>query len=115
MRRILALLVVLALSLSLGSLPAGSATLQRQSAKGSGVATVTNFMEGDGGEDIDGGDDDRWGNTDDPIQGDDDPNGTAGDDGEDDGELGDDRMLFGRTGVLQIEIRTLFGFLLILL
>ena len=108
-RRILALLVVLALSLGLCSIPAGSATLQRPSVTGESVTSFTTFKDGDDGEDLDGGDDDRWGNTEPP----DDPE--AGDDGEgDDGMSGEARML-GRLGMLRLELKILFGFLVILL
>ena len=86
-RRILALLVVLALSLGLCSVPAGSATLQRASVTGGDVTSVTTFKDGDDGEDIEGGDDDRWGNIsiDGGNSGD---QGNAGDDEENDDEFG---------------------------
>jgi hypothetical protein len=115
-RRILALLVVLALSLGLCSIPAGSATLQRTSATGD-VASVTTYRDGDGdGEDIDGGDDDRWGNLTPPDNGGEggDPEAGGGDEEEGNGEMGTDRIL-GRVNVLQIGIRSLFGFLVIVL
>ena len=110
-RRILALLVVLALSLGLCSIPAGSATLQRPSVTGESVTSFTTFKDGDDGEDLDGGDDDRWGNAEPPDG--DDPE--AGDGGEgDDGMSGEARML-GRLGMLRLELKILFGFLVILL
>ena len=113
MRRILALLVVLALSLGLCSIPAGSATLQRTPATGGEVIGVTDTKDGDDGEDIDGGDDDRWGNTE--INGDGNGDqGSAGDEDDEDGELGDAQLL-GRLGVLSAEIRALFGFLVMML
>ena len=111
-RRLLALLVVLALSLGLCSIPAGSATLQRTSVTGESVMAGPSSRDGDDGEDIDGGDDDRWGNTD-PIGEDDDPEATDGDDEEGNGEIGSDRI-FGRI-VLQIEVRTIFGILVMML
>ena len=113
MRRILALLVVLALSLGLCSVTAGSATLQRPSATGEGVANVTTFMEGDDGEDIDGGDDDRWGNTNSIGGNNGGPETSSGDEG-DDNELDDTRM-FGRLGMLQVELRALLDFLVMML
>jgi len=112
MRRILALLVVLALSLGLCSVTAGSATLQRPSATGEGVANVTTFMEGGDGEDIDGGDDDRWGSTN-TIGGNNGDPDTAGDD--EDGEGDDNVRMLGRLGMLQVELRALFGFLVMML
>jgi len=112
MRRILALLVVLALSLGLCSIPAGSATLQRPSAAGGSATTLTTFKDGDDGEDLDGGDDDRWGNAE-PTGGDDDPEATGGDE-ENDGSSDVARML-GRFSMLRIELKILFGFLVILL
>ncbi len=112
-RRILALLVVLALSLGLCSIPAGSATLQRTSITGGSTIALTTYRDGDDGEGIDDGDDDRWGNTD--------PNGATngdpeavGDDEEDGGVSGEARML-GRLGMLRLELKVLFGFLVILL
>ena len=78
-RRIFALLVVLALSLGLCSMPAGSATLQRTSTIG--------------------------GNNGDPD--------TAGDD--EDGEGDDNVRMLGRLGMLQVELRALFGFLVMML
>ena len=110
-RRILALLVVLALSLGLCSVTAGSATLQRPSVTGDSVISDTTFKEGDDGEDIEGGDDDRWGNTN--INGEE--SGSVGDDeDEDDSDLNNSLML-GRMGVLDIEIRTLLRFLVMML
>lgn len=111
-RRILALLVVLALSLGLCSIPAGSATLQRPSVTGESVTTLTTFKDGDDGEDLDGGDDDRWGNAE-PAGGDDDPE--AGDGGEEDDGLSDEARMLGRLGMLRLELKILFGFLVILL
>ena len=111
-RRILALLVVLALSLGLCSIPAGSATLQRPSVTGESVTTLTTFKDGDDGEDLDGGDDDRWGNVQ-PTGGDDDMK--AGDGGEGDSDIGGESRMFGRFGVLRLEFEILFGFLVILL
>lgn len=111
-RRILALLVVLALSLGLCSIPAGSATLQRPSVTGESVTTLTTFKDGDDGEDLDGGDDDRWGNVQ-PTGGDDDLKADNGGEGEN-GIGGESRML-GRFGVLRLEFEILFGFLVILL
>ena len=111
-RRILGLLVVLALSLGLCSIPAGSATLQRPSVTGESVTTITTFKDGDDGEDLDGGDDDRWGDTE-PTGGDDDPE--AGDGGEEDGGLNDDARMLGRLGMLRLELKIFFGFLVILL
>ena len=111
-RRILGLLVVLALSLGLCSIPAGSATLQRPSVTGESVTTLTTFKDGDDGEDLDGGDDDRWGNAE-PTGGDDDPEVGNGDEGND-GFSGEARML-GRLGMLRLELKILFGFLVILL
>ena len=111
-RRILALLVVLALSLGLCSIPAGSATLQRPSVTGESVTTLTTFKDGDDGEDLDGGDDDRWGNAQ-PTGGDDDPE--VGDGGEGDGGISGESRVFGRFGVLRLELEILFGFLVILL
>jgi hypothetical protein len=112
-RRILALLVVLALSLGLCSVPAGSAPLQRTSFTGESVTAGPSFRDGDDGEDIDGGDDDRWGDLD-PIGGDeDDPEATGGDEEEGNGEVGGDRI-FGRVW-LQIEVRTIFGILVMML
>jgi hypothetical protein len=104
--------VVLALSLALCSIPAGSATLQRTSVTGESVTAGPSFRDGDDGEDIDGGDDDRWGNTD-PIGDDDPPEATGGDEEDGNGELGSDRM-FGRVW-LQIEVRTIFGILVMML
>ena len=113
MRRILALLVVLALSLGLCSVTAGSATLQRTSVTGDSVISDATFKDGDDGGDIDGGDDDRWGNT--RVNGGDNGDqGTATGDEEDDDVIGDTR-LFGRVGVLHVGIRTLFGFLVTML
>ncbi|MFH1689478.1 MAG: hypothetical protein ABIE42_04485 [Candidatus Eisenbacteria bacterium] len=112
-RRILGLLVVLALSLGLCSVPAGSATLQRPSVTGDSVTTVTTFKDGDDGEDIDGGDDDRWGNNTVIGRTNGDPAATGGD--EEDDDVIDEARLLGRLGVLRIEIRTLFGFLVVLL
>ena len=111
-RRILALLVVLALSLGLCSIPAGSATLQRPSVTGESVTTLTTFKDGDDGEDLDGGDDDRWRNAQ-PTGGDDDPE--VGDGGEGDGGIGGESGAFGRLGVLRLELKILFDFLVILL
>lgn len=112
-RRILALLVVLALSLGLCSVPAGSATLQRASVTGGDVTTVTTFKDGDDGEDIEGGDDDRWGNIsiDGGNSGD---QGNAGDDEENDDEF-DSFEMMGRLGMLHIGVKTLFGFLVVML
>ena len=112
-RRILALLVVLALSLGLCSIPAGSATLQRTSITGESTTALTAYREGDDGEGIDGGDDDRWGNTDPIGENSGDPDAT-GDDEEDGAESGEARML-GRLGMLRLELKVLFGFLVILL
>lgn len=110
-RKLLALLVVLALSLGLCSVTAGSATLQRPSVTGDSVISDTTFKEGDDGEDIEGGDDDRWGNTN--INGEE--SGSVGDDeDEDDSDLNNSLML-GRMGVLDIEIRTLLRFLVMML
>ncbi len=112
-RRILALLVVLALSLGLCSVPAGSATLQRPSVTDDEVISDASFKDGDDGEDIDGGDDDRWGNL--TINGGDNGDqGTAGGDEDDDEALSEISMI-GRLGVLNIGVRTLFGFLVIML
>ncbi len=108
-RRILALLVVLALSLGLCSIPAGSATLQRTSITGGSTIALTTYRDGDDGEGIDDGDDDRWGNTD--TSGD--PE-AVDDDEENDGMSGEARML-GRLGMLRLELKVLFGFLVILL
>jgi hypothetical protein len=113
MRRILALLVVLALSLGLCSIPAGSATLQRPSVTGDDVTTITTFKDGDDGEDIDGGDDDRWGNTD--INGGDNGDPEATDDDEENGDMSGEARMLGRLGMLRLELRVLFGFLVILL
>ena len=113
-RRIFALLVVLALSLGLCSIPAGSATLQRTSITGgSTTTTLTSFKDDDDGEGIDGGDDDRWGNTD-PVGGNNGDPGAASGDEEDDNTSDVARML-GRFGVLSLELKTLFGFLVIVL
>ena len=112
-RRILALLVVLALSLGLCSIPAGSATLQRTSVTEGSVASVTTFMDGDDGEDIEDGDDDRWGNTD-PTGGDSGDPQAGNDDEEDDGMSAETRML-GRLGMLRLELKIIFGFLVIVL
>ena len=109
-RRILALLVVLALSLGLLSLPAGSATLQRHTATDDGsVVGFATYKGGDDGEDLETGDDDRWGN--DPV--DDDPPEAGG---EPDGE-GDNGEISGRVmgRVHSIGLRFLFGFLVALL
>lgn len=111
MRRVLALLVVLALSLGLCSIPAGSATLQRPSTAGGSATTLTTFKDGDDGEDLDG-DDDRWGNTE-PTGGDDDPEATGGDE-ENDG-LSDEARMLGRFSMLRIELKILFGFLVVVL
>ncbi|MCK4410248.1 MAG: hypothetical protein KAW67_09185 [Candidatus Eisenbacteria sp.] len=112
-RRILALLVVLALSLGLCSIPAGSATLQRTSITGgSTTSTLTAFKDGDDGEDIDG-DDDRWGNTDPIGVNNGDPETTSGD--EEDDDAGDVADMLGRLGRLRLELEILFGFLVILL
>ncbi|HYW69332.1 MAG TPA: hypothetical protein VE960_06970 [bacterium] len=113
MRRILALLVVLALSLGLCSIPAGSATLQRAPVTGGEVIGVTDTKDGDDGEDIDGGDDDRWGNTEINGGGNGDQGTGSGDDEEEDG-LGQTTLL-GRMGVLSAELRVLFGFLVMML
>ncbi len=109
MRRILALLVVLALSLGLCSIPAGSATLQRPSYAGGSTTTLTTYKEGDDGEDLDGGDDDRWGNTE-PTGG---PDGDAeaGEGGEEDDGLSDEARVLGRFSMLRLELKILFGFL----
>ena len=112
-RRVLALLVVLALSLGLCSIPAGSATLQRTSITGGSTTALTTYRDGDDGEGIDGGDDDRWGNTDPVGDNNGDPE-AAGDDEEDGGVSGEARVL-GRLGTLRLDIMTLFGFLVILL
>jgi hypothetical protein len=105
--------VVLALSLALCCIPAGSATLQRTSVTGESVTAGPSFRDGDDGEDIDGGDDDRWGNLD-PIGGDeDDPEAGGGDEEDGNGEVGSDRI-FGRV-FLQIGVRTIFGFLVVML
>ena len=102
--------MVLALSLGVCSLPAGSATLQRHSATDGQVVSVTTYKGGDDGEGIDTGDDDRWGN--DPIDGDDPESGDgSGDDGEGNGEISG--RVFGRVHV--ISVRILFGFLVALL
>jgi hypothetical protein len=109
-RRILALLVVLALSLGLCSIPAGSATLQRNAATGEQVVGVATYKGGDDGEGIESGDDDRWGNN--PI--DDDPpesGGEPGDDEEANGEISG--RVMGRVHV--ISVRFLFGYLVALL
>ncbi len=111
-RRILALLVVLALSLGLCSIPAGSATLQRPSVTGESVTTLTTFKDGDDGEDLDGGDDDRWGNAE-PTGGDDEPEDGGGD--EENGGMGDEARMLGRLGMLRLELKILFGFLVMLL
>ena len=109
MRKILALLVVLALSLGLCSIPAGSATLQHSGVTDGSVTGGPAFKDGDGG-DIDGGDDDRWGNE---VPGGppDDGGATSGDEEDDDDSL----QALGRAGLLRIELRTLFGFLVIML
>ena len=109
-RRILALLVVLALSLGLCSIPAGSATLQGTSITGGSATTLTTYKDGDDGEDIETGDDDRWGNTDPVGDNNGDPEATN-DDEEDDGVSGEARML-GRFGMLRLELRVLLGFLM---
>ena len=112
-RRILALLVVLALSLGLCSIPAGSATLQRTSVTGGSATAFTASRDGDDGEDLDGGDDDRWGNTE-PIGGDNGvPESTNGDE-EDDGVVGDNSML-ARIGMLRFGLGALFGLLVMVL
>jgi len=112
-RRVLALLVVLALSLGLCSIPAGSATLQRTSVTGESTTALTTYRDGDDGEGIDDGDDDRWGNTD-PI------GETTGDpdaigDDEENGDMSGEARMLGRLGMLRLELRVLFGFLVILL
>lgn len=111
-RRILALLVVLTLFTAVFFVPAGSATLQQPPDTGGTVSWSPSAKEGDGGEDIDGGDDDRWGNTEPGGSG----GATSGDaagDAED--ELGGSARVFGGLDVLRIELRALFGFLVILL
>ncbi|MCK4680849.1 hypothetical protein KAT82_06960 [bacterium] len=112
-RRVLALLVVLALSLGLCSIPAGSATLQRTSVSGESTITLTTYRDDDDGEGIDGGDDDRWGNTDPVGDNNGDPEATGGDE-EDGGVSGEARML-GRLSMLRLELKVLFGFLVIVL
>jgi hypothetical protein len=112
-RGILALLVVLALFMAVTSLPAGSAPLQQLPAAGGPAGFSPSAKDGDGGEDIDGGDDDRWG-TSDPDGGQGSSNGEAVDDEEDDLDDDDERAL-GRAVILRIELRALFGFLVILL
>jgi hypothetical protein len=112
-RRVLALLVVLALSLGLWSIPAGSATLQRTSVTSDYVTAGPSCKDGGEGEDADGGDDDRWGNLD-PIGGNDDPEAGGGEDEEMNGAVGSDRM-FGRFNTLQISVRTIFGLLVMVL
>jgi len=109
-RRILALLVVLALGLGLCSLPAGSATLQRNAVTGDQVTGVTTYKGGDDGEGIESGDDDRWGNAsidDDPPESGDEPGG----DGEGNSEV--IGRVMGRVHV--ISVRFLFGYLVALL
>jgi hypothetical protein len=108
----LALLVVLTLFTAVFSLPAGSATLQQPSDTGGVVSMSPNGKEGDGGEDIDGGDDDRWGNTEPDGNG-----GATGGDATDDeeDEFGGNARVLGGFDVLRIELRALFGFLVILL
>ena len=113
-RKILALLVVLALGLSLCSIPAGSATLQRST--GSENCSVTGgptFKDGDG-EDVDGGDDDRWGNESVGGPPDESSGGHASGDDDENGEE-DCFQVLGRTGLIRIELRALLGLLVIML
>jgi len=112
-RRVLALLVVLALSLGLCSIPAGSATLQRTSVTGESTTALTTYRDGDDGEGIDGGDDDRWGNTDPIGENTGDPEATGDD--EENGDMSGEARMLGRLGMLRLELRVLFGFLVILL
>jgi hypothetical protein len=110
-RRILTLLVVLALFLPVLSAPAGSATLQQPQDTVGAVSSGPSAKEGGGGEGV-GGDDDRWGNTN-PDGGDDDSNSGAV--GENDDEFGGNARLLGNGDLLRIELRALFGFLVTLL
>jgi hypothetical protein len=109
-RRIFALLVVLALSLGLCSLPAGSAMLQRHTATDDvSVVGVATYKGGDDGGGIESGDDDRWGNTspDDPEE----ESGQPGGDEEGNDEI--NARVAG--GVHLIGFRFLFGYLMALL
>jgi hypothetical protein len=111
-RRILALLVVLALLLAGWSIPAGSAMLQQPRDTVGAVSSGPSMKDGEG-EDIDGGDDDRWGSTN-PVGGDvggETNGGAAGDEDDFDGNA----RLFGNADMLRIELRALFGFLVMLL
>jgi hypothetical protein len=109
--KILALLVVLALSLLLCTVPAGSATLQRHTANDDQLAGVTIFKGGDDGEGIDSGDDDRWGNA--RTTGSDPELGTShGDDGDGISEISSQSIM---TSARLISIRFLFGYLVVLL
>ncbi|MBN1458630.1 MAG: hypothetical protein JXA57_03780 [Armatimonadetes bacterium] len=111
-RRILALLVVLALCLAGWSIPAGSAMLQQPQDTVGAVSSGPSAKDGEG-EDVDGGDDDRWGNTN-PVDG----GGGGSDDGgavDNEDEFGGNARLLGNMDVLRIELRALFGFLVILL
>jgi len=77
------------------------------------LTTLTSSKDGDDGEDIEGGDDDRWGNTDPVGENSGDP-GVASGDTEDDAASAVARML-GRSGMLSLELRILFGFLVTVL
>lgn len=113
-RRLLALLVVLALSLGLWSIPAGSATLQRTPVTGENVMTGPSFKDGDDGGDMNGGDDDRWGSTD--TIGGDGENGAAGEEsGEDAGEMSSSFRGLGGVDMLRVHIQALLGFIVTLL
>ena len=113
-RRILALLVVLALSLGLCSIPAGSATLQRTSVVTGEVMTASpEAKDGDEGGDPDGGDDDRWGNAS-AGGANGDQTSTGGDD-EDGDPLQSETRLLGDMGALRMHIWAVLGHLVILL
>lgn len=109
-RRILALLVVLALSLGVFSLPAGSATLQRHTASVGTEVGVTTYKGGDDGDGIENGDDDRWGNI--SVDGDDPEIGGSPDEDED--EAISDRVQ-KRVHSIDEQLRILFRFLVALL
>lgn len=115
-RRVLALLVVLALGLAVFAAPAGSAVLHRTSIDSDNetVGGPCLGKEHTGGG-IDGGDDDRWGDLN-PI---DNGNGdaSAGDDtdGDDESELSAKSRGLGDRRHFVLNLRVLFGFLVILL
>jgi hypothetical protein len=115
-RRVLALLVVLALGHAVFAAPAGSAVLHRTSIASNDetVGGPCLGKEHTGGG-FDGGDDDRWGDLNPLESGNGDASAGDDTDGDDENELSAKARGIGDRGRFILNLRALFGFLVILL